>query len=92
MGNKINLLGEKLFSWIIKSEYGNDGRGNSIWKCKCEYCGKEKIVRGQNFRNKQIEPCECIYFNEMAGKKFGKLTLIEIDHYSERNQPYWLCK
>jgi len=92
MANKIDLTGEKLFSWIVKKEAKSDSRGALRWICECENCKKIKNVKGQHFRNKQIEPCECIKFDKMVAKIFGKLITIEIYKYNQKNQPYWLCK
>ena len=92
MQRKIDLVGQKIHTWIVKEYYDKDKKSNSRWKCECELCGDIKLVWGKCFINKKVAPCSCIKLKEMIGKKIGKLTIINFSHTSKRCQSYWLCK
>lgn len=77
----------------------------ACWKCRCE-CGNIVVVKGSNLKSKQTQSCGCLHKEtaknqgkrngiDLAGKKFGKLTVIKrVDDYiSPQNikVPRWLC-
>lgn len=52
------LLGQKFGMLMVIEDMGNDIKGNSLWKCKCD-CGREKIVRGVNLVAGATISCGC---------------------------------
>lgn len=61
-------------------------------KCKCD-CGKEIIVLEYSFRLEQIKGCGCyLSYNDrnIKGKKFGKLTVINLNN-SDKKHNNWVC-
>lgn len=67
--------------------------------CECE-CGKETVVNGSSLASGDTKSCGCIAKNrlgnlnfvEMAGRKFGKLTVVRIDHRNTGRGVYWFCE
>ncbi len=64
------------------------------WLCRCD-CGNEKVACGTNLSKGKTKSCGCIvrnqgYKKDLAGRRFGKLTVLEYSH-SKSNKPYWRC-
>lgn len=92
MGIKIDLTGQKIHSWVVKGYHDKDKRSNTRWKCECEHCGNIKLVWMKCFIKNKVAPCQCIKIREMIGKKFGQLTIIDIDNNKKKRLFYWICK
>lgn len=56
------------------SHMGN--RRKSFWKCKCNLCGKEKVMRKDSFAYKYSHSvsCGCYHRLETKGRKRSELT------------------
>ena len=80
MGKRIDLINQKFgMQTVLEETSERDASGGIMWKCKCE-CGTIKNVSGQSLRKGKSTCCGCIkqnQSNEMIGKKFGMLTVIE---------------
>jgi deoxycytidylate deaminase len=73
----------------------------STWKCRCS-CGKEISVLATNLRHKGkgTKSCGCKFlkskkynFNDLAGKKFGYLAVIERSiKFTKTRGAIWICK
>lgn len=76
-----NIAGQH-FGRLVAMEYV----GNSRWKCKCE-CGNEPIVLTTHLISGHTKSCGCIQKENTAkaniinivGKKFGNLTVIQME-------------
>lgn len=72
-------------------------RKSAIWVCQC-VCGK--VIEVESNRLKNMKSCGCInkttYGNVLAedltGKTFGRLTVIERAENSKSKKVRWLCK
>lgn len=70
----------------------------SYFLCRCD-CGREVIVQGSNLRSGNVKSCGCLphgvpqKFVDLTGKKFGRLTVIQIASRGSRktNGLYWQC-
>lgn len=110
MPAKINLTGKIFENWTVIREATKDEKNNrpgTYWYCKCK-CGNEKIVSGQVLRKGESKSCGCLTTKKISeanknraenliGKKFGKLLVIERDFIKEKENPnrgstYWKCK
>lgn len=56
--SRLNLLNQKFGLLTVIEDAGNDPKGNSLWKCKCD-CGNVKIIRGSNLINHNTLTCGC---------------------------------
>ena len=89
---KQNLEGKTIGKWSIVKYMGKINYRDT-WLCKCE-CGTEKTVQQRSLLNGDSTSCGCDKFkhiNNIAGKKFGKLTVISYA-YSTEGRAYWNCK
>ncbi len=68
--------------------------GNIVWRCDCD-CGGTAFVSGRNLVRGDTKSCGC-YLKEkqnIAGRRFGKLTALYLDEAQEKNRPRkWICQ
>ena len=68
------------------------------WLCKCDCGNGDIIVMGINLKNGNTQSCGCLADKslELAGLKFGRLTVIERDYIKEQEiknkRAYWKCE
>lgn len=100
MPAKLDLKGKRFGRLLVLEEFGRLG-SNVAWKCLCD-CGKETIVRGADLKSGHTQSCGC-YGNEAAkgqtwrrqdltGKRFGRLFVLEQDGISPHGNLRWRCK
>lgn len=83
-GNKYGLL--------TAVEYvGKDKFNNALWRCECE-CGNEKIVNRKALVCGDTRSCGCLHAYQLQGRKFGRLTVIELQGTNHRRHNMWHCK
>ena len=97
VGNKYNLL------TVLERDQNKTNSSKTVyWKCKCE-CGNIVSVPGTKLRNGTAKSCGCLrkqklsqiakqkqFINEI-GHKYGRLTVIEIDHIDKKQGAFWKC-
>lgn len=94
----IDIEGKK-FGKLVVIEYTNikNNCGRNMWKCKCD-CGKEILTISGQLRNGHKTSCGCSHphkFQDLTGKKYGKLTVIGFDGIIKRktfSKYMWKCK
>ena len=88
-----DLSGKKFGKLTVVRFAGTNKRGNRTWSCKCE-CGNEKTVAGSRLTSGSTKSCGCIArtFKDLAGKKFGKLTVVSLAGIGKCGHAKWLCK
>lgn len=89
-----NILNQKFGKLTVIERKGSDNSNKALWLCQCE-CGNKTIVRGSDLISGKIVSCGCYkteyLSNNLIGKKFGKLTVI--DQIDKKNrQLVWRCK
>lgn len=73
----------------IGANWGNDKNKSIWWVCKCD-CGRYTRVRSQHI--KRTFSCGCSRrTNELVGKRFGKLTVIERAGTDNWRNAVWKC-
>lgn len=71
---------------------------HAMWKCQCE-CGNQTTVVGKDLRVGKTQSCGCLQkerasqnnSNQLIGKRYGLLTVIE-QMPSQNHRTYWKCK
>ena len=79
MGNFEDLTRKKFNLLTVIKQVEKDKYGNVQWLCRCE-CGGEKIVTSHNLLKNMVKSCGCIKCKSLIGLKFGKLTILQLDH------------
>ena len=82
---------------VIEYAYTSEDR-HKYWKCKCD-CGNHEVVKATDLNTgKKVECLICQkkkhksqYIDE-TGKRYGKLTVIELDTENTSKNAYWRCR
>lgn len=106
MSKAIDLTGKKFGRLTAIKRVGSDKYYYSTWLCKCE-CGKEKICTSNSLKSGKIKSCGCLkketakrngkkskgrYVKNLVGKKFGKLTVVELTNKRNNRNAVYKCK
>jgi hypothetical protein len=94
MGKKINLTGRKYGRLTVLEERSRSTNGNIMWLCECE-CGNKAIVRSDGLRGGSTLSCGCLPKStpeNLMGKKFGKLTVLNESCRSDNGVIWWRCQ
>lgn len=88
---KIDLNGRKIgkLTPIETIKYKN----KLCWKCLCD-CGNEFIGTTSQLNSEKVKSCGCLKndkFNELVGKKFGKLTVISFVKRTKYRETIYNC-
>jgi len=77
---------------VIKRDYSKL-RKRPYWLCRCD-CGEERVLRGSHLEAGEVKSCGCLREEviDMAGQKFGKLTIIKRAGKDKDRHAKWLCK
>lgn len=96
---KVNdLTGQKFGRLTVLKRVENQGRAVR-YLCRCE-CGNEKIFYATNLKRGLSISCGCfrrdklsqLYFEDLTGQTFGRLTIESLNSYDEKNNSYfWNC-
>ena len=90
-GRFIDETGNR-YSHLLVIELNGYENNRAMWKCKCD-CGKERIVNGKYLRNGDTKSCGCLTnYNNLLGKTFGKLTVIEKTEKRVYKSIVWKCR
>jgi hypothetical protein len=71
----IKMIGEK-FNKLTILEKVESARGYIRYKCRCD-CGNTKIANLCDLKKGTTKSCGCIRENDLTGKTYGKLKVIE---------------
>lgn len=80
---RYNLTGEKFGKLTVMSYYGHRKEiksHNNFWVCKCE-CGNETVVETVSLISGGTKSCGCLARNNLTGRVFERLTVLEKDDY-----------
>ena len=88
---KENLIGKKFgkLKVISKTDELNDGK--YVWECKCN-CGNISYVNSASLKSGNTKSCGCSRAVDLTGRKFGKLTPLEITDERRHGAPVWKCE
>lgn len=98
--NCIDLTNKRFGRLLVLYRYKtNTSGGQAKWVCQCD-CGKIKPISGASLRNGHTTSCGCLTYenaskaniNNLIGKRFGKLVVIEDTKKRIRHKVVWLCK
>lgn len=93
-----DLTGQRFGMLTVIMRVENKGK-QVRYLCKCN-CGNEKIFYSTNLKRGLSTSCGCfrkeklsqLYFQDLTGQIFGKLTVESLNSYDEKNNSYfWNC-
>lgn len=89
----IDLAGQRFGMLTVLSRAENDAGGHAQWKCLCD-CGKDCIATASTLRAKRggKTSCGCAAFFDLAGQRFGMLTVVGRIPGLQKGKVLWLCR
>ena len=93
-----DLTGQVFGRLTVVKRVENAGK-NLRYLCKCD-CGNETICYASNLKRGLTESCGCLrkeklsqlYFQDLTGLSFGRLTVESLNSYDNKNNKYfWNC-
>jgi hypothetical protein len=87
----IDRTGEKYGMLLVLNDGGRSKQGTRLWDCVCN-CGNTIKIRDSHLERGQ-QSCGCLNIKEMLGKKFGKLTVVDMDRSIKDTSRvlHWKC-
>lgn len=94
---RVDITGERYGRLTVIKEVESN-KYHRRWLCQCD-CGNETVAYMNSLRNGNTQSCGCLQkeraheanISNLAGRKFGKLTVLEIDQTKKNNRVYWKC-
>ena len=87
----IDLVGQKFDKLTVEELVGTENK-NAVWKCKCE-CGNYVIKNSSELKHNVNNSCGCSdEENNLVGKTFGKLTVLEKTEDRYYRNFVWKCE
>lgn len=88
----IDLSGMKFGDLIVLERvFGYKGKNRSArFLCKC-ICGNTVIVRSNALKSGNTTSCGCKHFNDLRGKRFDRLVVIERAENAKCGRTRWRC-
>lgn len=86
----VDLTGQKFGKLTVIERDFSKEKSNSkcFWKCICD-CGEITVVSSSHLRTGNAKSCGCARYNNLAGKRFGRWTVIE--RAERTTNQLWLC-
>lgn len=90
-------IGDRYEHLVVIGEAEKESNGQLRYKCRCD-CGNIIITRGTRLRNGEKRSCgKCVYknyrnFEDLTGKRFGKLTILEYCGQNKNRYSIWKCQ
>lgn len=92
--HKRDYTGERYGRLTVLKDTGKQNKSkNAIWLCQCD-CGNTIELATNQFASGNTKSCGCLRVaapKNLAGIRFGKLTVIEYVGHRDSNH-YWLCR
>lgn len=86
-----DLTGQKFGKLFVVERSGKNKFGNVTWRCLCD-CGKETIVSSGNLLRGNTKSCGCSKTNDLTGKRYGKIVVVERLSTIEHGETLYRCK
>lgn len=99
MSKMIDITGQRFGRLTVLERAENSKDGKARWICKCD-CGNIKTILGTHLRRGKIVSCGCyshekaseMFLDNLSGKKFGKLTVLERVPGNVNGHVKWKCQ
>lgn len=94
--NAKDLTGQRFGKLTVLKRQGSNRHGKATWLCQCD-CGMQSVVATGQLTSGMTQSCGCLTgrpggFLDLTGKRFGKLTVIELTDKHWDGCNVWRCK
>lgn len=96
MGKAKDLTGQKFGRLKVLSRAANDSHGRTMWRCRCDCCGEDRIVQGYLLTSGQTKGCgknhTPVNFINRTGQRYGMLTVLRLGEKTPSGDIRWVCR
>ena len=89
-----DLTGQRFGKLLVTGRAGTARKKEATWNCACD-CGNKKVVVGYSLTGGKTKSCgkhgSKHRLKDLAGQKFGRLTVLSRAGSNKRNGALWLC-
>lgn len=86
-----DLTGQRFGKLSVIGFAGKSKHGNCKWLCKCD-CGNEVTVLSGHLISGMTKSCGCLKTNDLTGKRYGKLVVVERLEPGKHGDTWYLCR
>jgi len=91
MPKKKDITGKR-FSKLVAIKMSDVRKGPSqTWECLCD-CGNTVIANVSSLQNGYRKSCGCLRSEDITGKKYGRITVLERTDKFQNHHSIWVCK
>lgn len=96
MSSSIELTGKRFNKLTVLRRLGKDKYNYALWECKCD-CGNITTANTTDLKTGRKKSCGCLRKQQgpredLTGRIFGKLTVIEVAGRLKTGHTLWRCK
>ena len=92
MGKGIDDLTGRRFGKLVVVELNHlDTRRQTHWLCDCD-CGNQTVKSRSNLISGNAKSCGCLRHKDLSGMRFGRLTVLDLEHIDYNSIYFWRCK
>lgn len=87
----VDLTGNRFGKLTVLSKTSDKKNGSFLYKCKCD-CGNIKMITARDLS--RVKSCGCSkgFHRDLAGHRFGNLTVIKDSGEKQRSARLWICR
>ena len=90
--NKIkDITGNRYGKLTAVRFVGQNKHWDALWEFKCD-CGNTIVRPAFSVKSGNVRSCGCLRFNDLTGKKYGNLTVLEFVGQDADKNNLWKCK
>lgn len=90
-----SLVGEKFGRLTVLAFDHINKHRSTCWLCECD-CGNRIVVSRNHLTTGNTKSCGCRERGpkreDIVGRRFGRLTVLDFDHIDSHRNSYWLCE
>ena len=86
-----DLTGRRFGKLVVLALDHKDERGKTYWLCECD-CGNQTVKARNNLIDGNTRSCGCLKYKDMSGMRFGRLTVLDLDHIDYNGIYFWRCR
>jgi hypothetical protein len=90
-----SFIGKRFGNLVVLGFDHVDSHRSTCWICECD-CGNRIVASRNSLVGGNTRSCGCRKHGpereNLIGKRFGRLTVIDFDHSDTHRNSYWLCE
>lgn len=88
---RLKLTNKRFGKLVVMSYHSTNKQGGIVWNCICD-CGNIIVATTTHLTTGSVKSCGCLRFNDLTGKKFGRLTVLSSTEKYNNHALLWRCQ